>query len=156
MEWWVTGGGGFHVWGLGYEPSKWCWLRITIHTNTLATVVYWISRAPITTTILTCFCFSSAVWGHIGAHSNKHNTWSNEQHFRSFNANIYQKGLSKCVKCQQASCENSRSFPLLPPAPRSRTFFAFAASASCGGTSMEWWVTGGVGFRVWGLGYEQR
>ena len=28
MEWWVTGGVGFHVWGLGYEPSKWCWLRI--------------------------------------------------------------------------------------------------------------------------------
>ena len=46
-----------------------------MHTNTLATVVYWISRAQITTTRLTCFCFSSAVWGHIGAHSNKHNTW---------------------------------------------------------------------------------
>ena len=42
--------------------------------------------------------------------------------------------------------------PLLPPAPRSRTFFVFAASASCGGTNMEWWVTGGVGFHVWGLG----
>ena len=47
-----------------------------MHTNTLATVVYWIPRAPITTKRLTCFCLSSAVWGHIGAQSNKHNTLS--------------------------------------------------------------------------------
>ena len=46
--------------------------------HTLATVVYWIPRAPtLTTKRLTCFRFSlTAVWGHNSADNSKRNTWS--------------------------------------------------------------------------------
>ena len=82
-----------------------------MHTNTLATVVYWISRAQITTTRLTCFCFSSAVWGHIGAHSNKHNTWPM--------GNISDRVMQISIENIKQICSITTGivgiFPILPP-----------------------------------------